>query len=316
MDRSLAIQSTSLTRVGPDVVAGRQIRRQCREPQGMMRGMMLTPPDHEAIAAEALAAMDSARQIAPFSERYPGLGIEDAYRIAARLCALRTARGERVIGRKIGFTNRTIWADYGVHAPNWGFVFDTTVRDLPPPRQAAQHPFTLAPFAEPRIEPEIVFRLAAAPSPEMDEEALFGCIDWVAQGFEIVHSVFPGWKFAPADTVIANGLHGALLLAPRHPAGLGSAADWISNLAGFEIDLLRDGTVVDRGHSANVLDGPLSALRHLVGLLARDPTSPLLAIGDIVTTGTLTRALPILPGESWSTTLHGIELGGRPVWFS
>src|SRR5215468_9646768 len=103
--------------------------------------MILTAPDHEAIAAEALAAMDGARQIAPFSERYPGLSIEDAYRIAARLCALRAARGERVIGRKIGFTNRTIWADYGVHAPNWGFVFDTTVRDLPPPRRAAHHPF-------------------------------------------------------------------------------------------------------------------------------------------------------------------------------
>jgi 2-oxo-3-hexenedioate decarboxylase len=54
------------------------------------------------------------------------------------------ARGERVIGRKIGFTNRTIWAEYAVYAPMWGFVFDTTVRDLPPPRRGAQHPFTLA----------------------------------------------------------------------------------------------------------------------------------------------------------------------------
>jgi 2-oxo-3-hexenedioate decarboxylase len=150
----------------------------------------------------------------------------------------------------------------------------------------------------------------------MDEAALFGCIDWVAQGFEIVHSVFPGWKFAPADAVIVNGLHGALLLAPRHPAGFGSATDWTSNLAGFEIDLLRDGAVVDRSHSANVLDGPLSALRHLVGLLASDPVHSPLATGDIVTTGTLTRAFPILAGESWSTTLHGIELGGRPVWFA
>jgi hypothetical protein len=35
----------------------------------------------------------------------------------------------------------------------------------------------------------------------------------------------------------------------------------VSNLAGFEIELLRDGAVVDRGHAANVLDGPLSALR-------------------------------------------------------
>jgi 2-oxo-3-hexenedioate decarboxylase len=281
------------------------------QPPGMMRGMTLAPLDHEAIAAEALAATDDARQIAPFSARYPSLTLDDAYRISACLCALRTARGERVTGRKIGFTNRTIWAEYGVYAPMWGFMFDTTVRDLPPPRHAAQHPFTLAPFAEPRIEPEIVFRLAAAPSPDMDEVALFGCIDWVAQ-----QSVFPGWKFAPADTVIVNGLHGALLLAPRHPAGFGSATDWVSNLAGFEIELLRDGAVVDRGHAANVLDGPLSALRHLVGLLARDPVNLPLATGDIVTTGTLTRAFPILPGESWSTTLHGIELGGRPVWFA
>jgi 2-oxo-3-hexenedioate decarboxylase len=282
----------------------------------MMRGMTLAPTDHEAIAAEALAATDDARQIAPFSARYPGLTLDDAYRISARLCALRTARGERVIGRKIGFTNRTIWAEYAVYAPMWGFVFDTTVHDLPPPRQAAQHAFTLAPFAEPRIEPEIVFRLAAAPLPDMDEAELFGCIDWVAQGFEIVQSVFPGWKFALADSVIVNGLHGALLLAPRHPAGFGSVTDWVFNLAGFGIELLRDGTMVDRGHAANVLDGPLSALRHLVGLLARDPVNPPLAAGDIVTTGTLTRAFPILPGESWSTTLHGIELGSRPAWFA
>jgi 2-keto-4-pentenoate hydratase len=41
----------------------------------------------------------------------------------------------------------------------------------------------------------------------------------------------------------------------------------------------------DRGHAANVLDGPLSALRHLVGLFARDPVNSHLAPGDIVTTG-------------------------------
>ena len=47
----------------------------------------------------------------------------------------------------------------------------------------------------------------------------------------------------------------------------------------FEIDLLCDGRVIDRGRSANVLDGPLSALRHLVGLLASDPVHPPLAAG-------------------------------------
>src|SRR5215475_2501674 len=126
--------------------------------------MSLAPSDREAIAAEALAAMDGPRQITPFSARYPGLTVEDAYRILARLCELRTARGERVIGRKIGFTNRTIWAEYGVYAPMWGFMFASTVRDL-----EACDTLSLAPFAEPRIEPEIVFGLARSPTPDMDE---------------------------------------------------------------------------------------------------------------------------------------------------
>jgi 2-oxo-3-hexenedioate decarboxylase len=102
------------------------------------------------------------------------------------------------------------------------------------------------------------------------------------------------------------------LLAGRHPAGFGSATNWVSNLAGFKIELLRNGAVVDRGHAANVLNGPLSALRHLVGLLARDPINSSLATGDIATTGTF----PILSGENWSTTLHGIGLGSRPVWLA
>jgi 2-oxo-3-hexenedioate decarboxylase len=271
---------------------------------------LFTSADRDDIAREALAAIDAARQIAPFSARRPGIGLDDAYRVSARMRELRVARGERAVGRKIGFTNRTIWAEYGVYAPNWGFMFDTTVHDLAP-----QHTLALTPFVEPRIEPEIVFGLADAPTGGMDEAALFGCIDWVAQGFEIVQSVFPGWKFAPADTTIANAMHGALLIGPRHPVGAG-AADWVSTLASFEIDLLRDGVVVDHGHAANVLDGPLSALRHLVGMLDHDPVNPPLAAGEIVTTGTLTRAFPVRPGESWSTAVHGIALGGRPVRFT
>jgi hypothetical protein len=43
------------------------------QPPGMMRGMTLAAPDHEAIAAEALAAIDNACQIVPFSSAIPAL---------------------------------------------------------------------------------------------------------------------------------------------------------------------------------------------------------------------------------------------------
>jgi len=55
--------------------------------------------------------------------------------------------------------------------------------------------------------------------------------------------------------------------------------------------------------------GPLSALRHLVGLLASDALNPPLAAGEIVSTGTLTKAMPVTSGETWSAAPAGIALG-------
>jgi len=262
------------------------------------------PADIDAIAEEVLRTLGTRRQIAPFTSRSDGLDVDESYRALAALNRKQEARGEIRRGRKIGFTNRTIWQQYKVYAPVWGYVYQSTLHDL-----ATTESLALTQFAEPRIEPEIVFALAHAPSAEMDEGALLSCVEWVAHGFEIVQSIFPHWQFSAADTVAANGLHGALLIGPRHAIGA-RAAQWRSSLPNFAIDLLCNGHLVDRGHSTNVLDGPLSALRHLVRLLARDPVNPPLAAGEIVTTGTLTRAMPIEAGQSWSTALDGIALEG------
>jgi 2-oxo-3-hexenedioate decarboxylase len=265
----------------------------------------------EAIASEAFAVLGTGQQITPFSERFSAFGLDDAYRTAASIKQMREQRGELPVGRKIGFTNRTIWAEYKVYAPMWGYVYNRTVHNL----ADLGGTFSLKGLAEPRIEPEIVFKLAAAPAPDMDETALLGCIDWVAHGFELVQSIFPGWKFSPADTVAAYGLHGALLIGARHPISEDIDA-WSRTLSSFEIDLKREGTVLEHGRAANVLGGPVSALRHLVGVLTRDQVNPPLAAGEIVTTGTLTRALPVAPGETWTTELIGVALQGIRVHFS
>lgn len=265
--------------------------------------------DLHAIADEVFAVLGTGGQTAPFSARPAGLTLDEAYRVTALLDQRRAARGERRIGRKIGFTNRTIWEQYKVYAPIWGHVYASTVHDL-----GERTMLPLATFSEPRIEPEIVFGVARPPTADMDDAALMACVEWVAHGFEIVQSIFPGWRFTPADTVAVNGLHGALLIGPRH-AVAGDATAWQTALPAFSIELLCDGEIVDRGHAANVLDGPLSAVRHLVGLLASDPVNPPLAAGEIVTTGTLTRAMPVKPGETWSTRLAGIALEGIRLRF-
>lgn len=237
------------------------------------------------------------------------LDLADAYRVTAALRRLREGRGERVVGRKIGFTNERMWAEYGVTAPIWGYMYTTTVH-----RSADLLALDAGSLVEPRIEPEIVFALSRSPEAGMDERALLACVKWVAHGLEVVQSLYPGWRFRAADTVAAHALHGTLLVGSPKAVKPENRDEWHEHLAAFEITLLRDGMEVDRGRAANVLGGgPLTALRHLVDLLARDPVSPRLGPNEIISTGTLTRALPVAPGERWSTALSGLPLPGATL---
>lgn len=242
----------------------------------------------EELAAEAVAVLETGRQIAPFSSRRQDFSLVDAYRVTGAVRQLRLAGGETAIGRKIGFTNRTTWPDY---EPMWGYVYDRTVHDL---ADLGGH-FSLAGLVEPRLEPEIAFRLAAAPTPDMDEPALLGCIDAVAHGFEVVQSIFPGWRFTAPDAVAAFGLHGSLLLGPWHPVA-GNEERWAQELSTFTVNLLCDGKLVGQGQASNVLGGPLLALHHLIDLLTRVP--------------------PVASRERWTTELAGVALEGIAVWFA
>jgi 2-keto-4-pentenoate hydratase len=256
------------------------------------------------LARQLLDAAAQRRPVEPFSRTVPGFDIARAYAVTAALHQERVARGARPIGRKIGFTNRTIWAEYGVYEPIWGYVYDTTV-------QFAKEPLAtvgIGHLAEPRIEPEIILHFRETPRATRDEATILASIDWIAHGFEIVQSPFPDWKFQVADTVAVNGLHGALVVGPRVPvAGI---ADCARKLRDFTIALRNDGIVRAEGGGANVLDTPLLAMAHLLELLRGLPQFPPVSAGEIVTTGTLTAALPVRPGDTWSTALAGIELPG------
>ncbi len=252
------------------------------------------------IAAKLLATLDARETCAPLTGHHDGFDLAAAYKVTAELRRLRMARGERPVGRKIGFTNRVLWDEYGVRAPIWGDMYESTV--IEPGGTGAE--IAVGPFNEPKIEPEIAFGLAAAPEPGMDEDALLSCIGWAAQGFEIVHSIYPGWRFQPPDTVAAFGMHGAFFLGPR--VSLAEQPMTGAMLEDFTQALLQDGTETETGHASDVLGGPLTALRHLVELLAEDPDNPALAPGEIVTTGSLTRALDVAPGQTWETRIGGL----------
>ena len=268
----------------------------------------MDPSRAHEIAVAVLEALDGNRQRAPFSSALQGLSTRDAYAVTAELRRLRTGRGEAKLGRKIGFTNRNIWPEYGVYEPIWGDMYDTTVHDVAPgDRIAVMH------LPEPRIEPEIVFGLRSDLRGEVGLADVVDALDWVAHGFEFVQSIYPDWAFKTADTIANCGLHGALFIGPRRRLVASDRPKLAANLSALRISLYRDGEPVDRGVGANALDGPVEALSHLVKVLEKDRLNPPLRAGEIVTTGTLTRAFPVSRGERWSTVVDGLELPGLAV---
>jgi len=138
----------------------------------------------------------------------------------------------------------------------------------------------------------------------------------IAPGFEVVQSHFPDWKFRAPDCTAAFGLHGALIVGAPLAVTDKNRAEIAAKLPTFEATLARGGEIVDRGLGANVLDSPALALADLARVLSKQPQFPPLAAGEVVTTGTVTDAWPIAPGETWSSDYGALGLQGLTVTFT
>jgi 2-oxo-3-hexenedioate decarboxylase len=223
----------------------------------------------------------------------------------------RRAQGWTAVGRKIGFTNRTIWPRYGVYQPMWAHVWTRTVHFA----RDGKATLPLNGLVQPRIEPEVVFKLKGSVPLADDAAAVLASVEWMAPGFEIVQSHFPDWKFAAADCTAAFGLHGALVIGAPLAVTDANRAALAAALPAFELTLSRGDIVIDRGVGANVLGSPALALAHLARLLADQPQSPKLAAGEIITTGTVTDAWPIAAGEVWSSDYGALGIKGLALSF-
>jgi len=272
---------------------------------------MTSSDELSAIADRLMAAQDNATMLAPMTARVPDFSVAEAYIVLADIEARRRAQGWRSVGRKIGFTNRTIWDRYGVWQPMWAHTWAHTVQFA----HDGKGTLALRSLVQPRIEPEVAFKLKAPLPLTDDPSAVLACVEWIAPSFEIVQSHFPDWKFAAADCTAAFGLHGALLVGTPLAVTEANRRALTDALPTFALALRRGDTVIDRGVGANVLDSPALALAHLARVLADQPQFPPLAAGEIVTTGTITDAWPVVPGQVWSSDYGRLGIDGLTVTF-
>jgi 2-oxo-3-hexenedioate decarboxylase len=120
----------------------------------------------------------------------------------------------------------------------------------------------------------------------------------MAPGYEIIDCPFPAWEFKPVDFVAAYGLHRALILGAHMPVD----PSLVDKLATFKLRLLRNNQLIDEGGGKNSLRSPAFCLAEL----AR--ASGGLEAGELISTGTLTNAQPMAPGDLWRAEIDSLPL--------
>jgi 2-keto-4-pentenoate hydratase len=279
---------------------------------------MLLVSQKNAIAHALLASLNGGALMPPPSVSVD-LDTDGAYDIARIVMNIRISEGEVTVGRKIGFSNRQMRPRYGrqqpVTSPMWAMMYDRTVHFA----SSNRLDFALGSLPQPRLEPELVFRLRATPAPDCTVFELIDCIEWMAHGFEIVISPYPDWSFELTDAIAAFGLHGALIVGEPHTLSAKSRLNIGEVLQHASVSLSRcaegEATMVATGFGRYVMDSPVLALWDLHQRLRRQKGFPALQAGELITTGSWTDTHPVRPGERWISAFASVNIPGLCVDF-
>ncbi len=256
--------------------------------------------DTATLADELIGAYARREPMAAPSSRAGGFSLDSAYAVEAAIAETRRAAGHHTVGWKVGYANQAMWHALDLDTVVWARLYDDTVR------YAAwnEAKLSIAPMMSPRIEPEIVFKLARPPA-SGDPVAVLEATEWIALGFEIIYCVYPDWKFEPSDFVASRGLHAALVVGEPVFVEPEDIARLVTELAAFTVRVLRNDQLVEEGAGTNALKSPALCVGELAEAMKRRGGETLKA-GDVISTGRLTTSLPIAAGDTWIASLNGI----------
>jgi len=251
----------------------------------------MTPSAH-AIAERLDTAWRTRTPISPITETDGITDVNTAYAIQSHWTAMRLARGERVVGRKIGLTSKAIQQQLGVSEPDYGALWQSSFY----PATNGGVTIPAGDFMQPRIEGEIAFLIGkplrgSAITPEQVLAATEAC----ATGVEIVASRIADWKIKLVDTIADNASYGGFTLGPWD-AKLREA-----DLGALEMTIRLNGVDAAEGVGSAALGHPAKSTAWLANTLNQFGVS--LEPGDIVISGGITKMLPINAGDQFVFSL-------------
>jgi 2-keto-4-pentenoate hydratase len=243
----------------------------------------------ESLAEELDHAEATKTPIEPFSESQGMTSVEDAYAIQTQWTKMRQARGERIVGRKIGLTSAAIQQQLGVSEPDYGSIWAES-------HYAAVNNRAVIPasdFLQPRLEAEVAFMIGRPlRGPHITAQEVLAAADAMALVVEIVASRIADWRIKLVDTIADNASYGGFVLG-----------EWDSSLRYADLRLLgvqvyKNGAAAAEGVGAAAMGHPAVSVAWLANKLSEFDVT--LNPGDIVLSGGVTKMLPVSAGDNFS----------------
>ncbi|MCP2014668.1 2-oxo-hept-3-ene-1,7-dioate hydratase [Deinococcus sp. HSC-46F16] len=241
------------------------------------------------LADELEGAEATGVQLPPFSERFPGMTIADAYAVQRAWVAQKVAGGRRILGHKIGLTSRAMQMASQITEPDYGALLDDMFfepnGDIP-----------LSRFVAPKVEVELAFLLGAdLHGPGVTIFDVLRATEYVTPAAEIIDARIQrvsretGKPRRVTDTISDNAANAGVIVGGRAVRPDDLDLRWAAALC------LRNGVVEETGVAAGVLGHPAAGIAWLANRLA--PHGEGLKAGELVLAGSFTRPVDIAPGD-------------------
>lgn len=252
-----------------------------------------TDPDVEMLADRLRAAGTSGLAVAPLTDEFPELTVEQAYRVQQAQIRQRVDGGCRILGHKIGLTSTVMQRQLGVDEPDYGHLTSDMFH-------LEAQPISIARYISPRIEPEIAVVLREhLTGPGVTTAQAINAVDYLLPSLEIIDSRIRDWRITLVDTVADNASSGGVVLGstPTRLSDLTAAGVSVRTLGCV---LTRRGEVVGTGASGAAIGSPITALVWLANALGQHGSA--LAAGSVIMTGSVTAAVPVAAGDTVTAT--------------
>jgi 2-oxo-hept-3-ene-1,7-dioate hydratase len=251
------------------------------------------------LAQELDASQKSRQQIGHFSRRFPGMRIEDGYRVSRAWVDMQIAAGRKVIGHKIGLTSRAMQLSSQIDEPDYGTLLDSMLYTC----QSGQTlDIAASNFIAPRVEVELAFILKAPLAgpglpggKEVMLDDVLAATEYVTPAIEIIDSRIEQFdRHTKAmrkvyDTISDNAANAGIVIGAARAAPRTLDLPWCGAI------LRQTGAVEETGLAAGVQGHPAIGVAWLANKLA--PWGESLQPGQIVLAGSFTRPVAARQGD-------------------